>query len=230
MFDFDADSGEIFLYGVIGDDEDGLIGENSVVLALSEMKDKHVTVRINSPGGHVDTGISIFNALKRHKRGVSTAVDALAASIASYIFMAGEKRVVASNSAIMIHKPHGPFRGNAKEARAFADLLDGYESRIAPEYAARTGKSAAEVEQLLEAETWYFGNQIVDAGFADSVVGGKKYKPITNSLEKWAKVIPPVLAEQRESDEYIERFPLRMEAKRNRPLTVAEARAMMAKL
>lgn len=230
MFDFDTDSGEIFLYDEIGPEWAGLIGASSVIAALSQMKDKHVTVRINSPGGSVDEGVSIFNALKRHAKGVSTVVDALAASIVSYIFLAGESRTVAPNSAIMIHKPWGGTMGNAKDMRAYADILDGYESRIVPEYMAHSGKTESEILQLLEAETWYFGEQAVEAGLANSVVGGKKYKPVTNNLEKWAKTVPPVLAQQRESDEYLERFPLRSAAKRSRPLTVAEARAMMAKL
>ena len=62
-----------------------------------------VNVRINSPGGDVFDGLAIHNALKAHRGGVTTQVDGLAASAASYIAMAGDKVGMAESSMMMIH-------------------------------------------------------------------------------------------------------------------------------
>ena len=61
--------------------------------------------------------------------------------------------------------------GNAEELRKEADILDKYRDRMVPEYANRSSKTVAEIEELLSAETWMVGQEIIDMGFADEMEG-----------------------------------------------------------
>lgn len=167
MFSYDIEKAEIFVYDVIGDPDWGMIGAQQVIDALAKMEGKRVTVRLNTPGGSIDEGIPMFNALKRHKGGVKTVVDGLAASMGSYLILAGEERVVSPNSMLMIHNPASFAFGTAGEFRKMADVLDKYLERMMPDYVGKTGKPEDELRTLLDAETWYVGQEIIDHGFAD---------------------------------------------------------------
>jgi ATP-dependent Clp endopeptidase proteolytic subunit ClpP len=168
-FSFDTKKSEIYIYDVIGDPDWGMIGAMQVIDALKQMSGKRVTVRINTPGGSVDEGIAIYNAMKRHDGGVNTVVDGIAASMGSYLMLAGENRTATKNAMVMIHNPWSIAMGNAAEFRKEADILDKYAERMLPDYAAVTGKTVEELKPLLDAETWYVGQEIVDNGFAMSL-------------------------------------------------------------
>jgi ATP-dependent protease ClpP protease subunit len=189
MFSFDAELGEMRIYDEIGPAWWGLIDADTVIDALSKMDGKPVTVRLNTPGGSVDEGIAIYNALKRHKGGVTTMVDSLAASMGSYLLQAGERRIVASNAMVMIHDPWTIAYGNAEELRKNADVLD---------YAERSGKTEDEVKAIMAEETWYAGKEIVDAGWADEIGIESDVEPVTAGLHKMAKNAPAALFEKRE--------------------------------
>ena len=124
MFSFDVQNSEIMIYDEIGPSWWGLIDAQSVIGALAQMEGSHVTFRLNTPGGSVDEGIAIYNALKRHKGGVTTIVDSLAASMGSYLLQAGSERIVASNAMVMVHDPWSIALGNSEELRKTADVLD----------------------------------------------------------------------------------------------------------
>ena len=169
MFSANAETKEIFLYDEIGPAWWGLIDETTVINALEPMKGSRVTVRINTPGGSVDSGVAIYNALKRHPGGVDTVVDALAASMGSYIFLAGENRVIAKNARLMVHQPWTIAFGNAKELRKTADILDKYSTSLVDDYANALALSVEETNAILEEETWYTAQEAVDAGLAMSI-------------------------------------------------------------
>ena len=197
MFSFDLDSSEIYIYDEIGPARWGLIDAESVTNALSQMKGKLVTVRLNTPGGDVDEGIAIYNALTNHKGGVTTMVDSLAASMGSYLLQAGEQRIVASNAMVMIHDPWTISMGNATSLRKDADVLDKYSLRMIPHYAARSGKTDDEILQIMADESWYAGVEAVDAGFADSVdlgVNARALQPMVAGLHKVCSKMPAALA------------------------------------
>lgn len=228
MFSFDADSGEIWIYDEIGPSWWGLIDAKSVIDALGQMKGKHVTARLNTPGGSVDEGVAIYNALKSHKGGVTTIVDSLAASMGSYIAQAGERRLVASNAAYMIHDPWTIGVGNATELRKTADVLDKYRDRLVPDYAARSGKSIDEIRSLMNDETWYAGQEIVDAGFADELIDGDNVEPVVAGLRHIASKVPAALLGRELKAGERTRFPLRSAARDAiAHMTVAEARAKL---
>lgn len=124
-----------------------------------------IEVHINSPGGDAFDGITIFNALAA-RPGVTTVVDGLAASAASVIAMAGEKRLMCPGSMMMIHDALAMCMGNAADMRETAVLLDKVSDNVASVYAASTGKPAAEWRSVMVAEGWYTAQEAVDAGLA----------------------------------------------------------------
>jgi len=126
-----------------------------------------IDIHINSGGGDVFAGFAIYNMLKRHAAQKTVYVDGLAASIASVIAMAGDKIIMPENAAIMIHNGWTIMGGNKGDLRRVADELERIDGQIAQIYADRTGvKNAAE---LMDAETWMFGADAVEMGFADEV-------------------------------------------------------------
>ena len=94
---------------------------------------------------------AIYNALRDHAAKVIVHVDALAASIASLIAMAGDEIHIADNVFMMIHNPWGITIGTAADHRATADILEKLtSSALIPAYTKRTGKRAATIQRLLE--------------------------------------------------------------------------------
>jgi ATP-dependent protease ClpP protease subunit len=130
-------------------------------------------VHVNCPGGDVFEGIAIYNALLGHKGTVSVYVDGLAASAASFIAMAASpgQLVIAKTASMMIHEAFGLAIGNAADMRQMADMLDQQSGNIAGIYADRSGRPAAQWRDAMRAETWYVGQEAVDAGLADRVSG-----------------------------------------------------------
>jgi len=131
--------------------------------------DAALTLRLNSPGGSVFDAVAIYNALKRHEGPVTVSIDGIAASAASYIAMAGDEVVMPENAFLMIHDPSGLVMGTAADMRAMAEALDKIAGALVKGYAAKSGKPADDVAQLMAAETWFTAAEAVEAGFADSL-------------------------------------------------------------
>lgn len=164
-----ADGGpELYIY-----DEISWWGVNSddVRRALDEIgQAEEISVRINSPGGDAFDGVAIYNMLLDYPSTIKVTVDALAASAASVIAMAGDEVVMNSAGRMMIHDASGLCWGNPREMRQFADVLDGISQSIADVYADRCGGTVAEWRERMEAESWYGAAEAVTAGLADSAV------------------------------------------------------------
>lgn len=163
-----AKTGEIFIYDVIGSDwyGDGITGQ-SVSQALDELNGAKAIVRVNSPGGGADEGIAIYNALKRYKGGVDTYNDALAASAASIVFLAGENRYAGKGSRVMIHRALTIDIGNATQLRKTADTLETYDKSLVEIYSEyMLGKTTEEIISLMDEETWYGVEDAMTAGLA----------------------------------------------------------------
>lgn len=225
MFAFDKDSGELWIYDEIGPSWWGLIDASAVIGALKEIGDQPVTVRLNTPGGSVDEGVAIYNALKSHKAGVTTVVDSLAASMGSYILQAGSTRRVASNAMVMVHDPWSIALGNANELRKTADVLDKYAARMVPDYARRSGKTDDEIKAIMQEEGWYTGQDAVDEGFADELVDASDVEPVVAGLRHLSRKPPESLIGRQFSAGDRTRFPQREKARNKRIMTIAEAKA-----
>jgi ATP-dependent Clp endopeptidase proteolytic subunit ClpP len=124
-------------------------------------------VHINSPGGNVFEALAIYNALAQRPAWVTTVVDGLAASAASFIAQAGRLRIVAPGAMVMIHDAQGLSIGNAADMRETADLLDKASDNLAGIYATHTGRPADDWRAAMQAETWYTAQEAVEAGLAD---------------------------------------------------------------
>lgn len=134
---------------------------------LGEVSKIHVY--INSYGGEVAEGLAIYNALKRHKAKVVTYCDGFAASIASVIFMAGDKRVMSEASLLMVHNAWTCGIGNAAELRKQADDLDKITRASIEAYKAHSNLSEDEIKALLDAETWILPEEALEYGFATKI-------------------------------------------------------------
>lgn len=163
----DEQPAEILIYDVIGSwfgvDAAELVRELKAITA------SRITVRIHSPGGSVSEGIAILNALRAHPARVTTVVDGLAASAASFVAMAGDEIVMRRNAEMMIHEAWGVEVGTAEDLRAYAARLDQASANIASIYADRAGGTVQQWREAMRAETWYSDTEAVAAGLADRV-------------------------------------------------------------
>lgn len=193
MLKVDTQTGEIFVYDVIGANwyGDGITALN-MSDALKAIGDKKAILRINSPGGSADEGIAIYNLLKRHAPGVETHNDALAASAASVIFLSGQNRYAAKGSRVMIHRASSVVWGNSIALAKEASTLDVYDRSQAEIYAGYLSKTTEEVLTLLDAETWYTSEEAVMAGLATSLTETVQIKP---NVAAWFRNPPKSLAE-----------------------------------
>lgn len=127
-----------------------------------------ITVRINSGGGDMYAGVTIYQRLRELSGNVITVVDGLAASAASVIFMAGSIRRVHSGSNVMIHSAAFRLSG-AYQLAALDKVRSGliaHNQAAACIYSEVTGKPEADILAMMEAETWFPGKTAVDEGFA----------------------------------------------------------------
>tara|TARA_R100000808_G_scaffold8467_1_gene23989 strand:- start:2423 stop:3094 length:672 start_codon:yes stop_codon:yes gene_type:complete len=157
----------LYLYGSIGWDIDA----EFVRLALEE-SDGDIEVRINSGGGDVFEGQTIYSLLDdhktRHNARVIVHVDALAASIASIIAMAGDEIIMSDGALMMIHNPWTPGAGgSADELRKTADVLDKIGETLVTVYENRTGLDRETIMSLMDDETWLTASEAINLGFAD---------------------------------------------------------------
>ena len=102
---------------------------------------------------------------------VRVEVVGIAASIASIIAMAGDEIAMASNSFLMVHRSWGVTVGNEADHVEQASVLSKIDKALAGTYATRTGKAAAEMHRLMNAETWLTAREAKAGGFADEVLG-----------------------------------------------------------
>ncbi|WP_405960814.1 Clp protease ClpP [Streptomyces sp. NBC_00024] len=156
----------ISIYGDIGS---WGITAAAFVEELKAIDAPEIRLSINSPGGEVFDGLAIHSALRSHRAKVIVQVDSLAASIASVIAMAGDRIIATPHSQFMIHDAQGVSCGNPEELREYADFLDRQSDNIASVYAERAGGTKAQWRKRMQAETWYFADEAVEAGLADEV-------------------------------------------------------------
>ena len=155
-------------------DEIGAFGAGSKEFLgdLSKLAGQHIHLRINSPGGSVVEGTAIYNALRRHQGGLTVHIDAMAASMASVIAMAGSPVYIADNALLMIHNPWTVSMGESKDLRKEADLLDKLKVNLRNAYVRKTGMNETDISAMMDAETWLDAVEAVALGFADAIEEG----------------------------------------------------------
>jgi len=160
---------EVSIYDEIGF---GGVTAKAFLAELKKLSGQRVHLRINSVGGSVVEGAAIYNALRRHKGGLVVHIDALAASMASVIAMAGDETLIADNALVMIHNPWGMTMGDADELRKEADILDKLKATLVNAYVRKTGMESEQVAQMMDDETWLDATEAVALGFADAIEDG----------------------------------------------------------
>ena len=175
----------INIYGDISSDsmEEGSISSSSLANELEQL-DKNINtinVYINSYGGEVSEGIAIYNQLKRHPAKINTYCDSFACSIASVIFMAGDKRIMYDNALLMIHNAWMSISGNSSEFRKAADDLDKISKASINIYLSKINISREELEKMMDEETWITSEEALSMGFATQILTDNTNKACASS-------------------------------------------------
>tara|TARA_R110000851_G_scaffold91621_4_gene199997 strand:- start:5097 stop:5819 length:723 start_codon:yes stop_codon:yes gene_type:complete len=169
---------EIVLYGQIGDDswDDTAISATSFHKILKDLPSntKEIHLRINSPGGSVFDGITIYERLRQHSAKVVVFVDGVAASIASVIALAGDEIHIGNGAFFMIHRPMAGAHGNTSELERTIEILDKIERQMTAIYAKKTSMSTTEITQMLTGDYWIDADMALEMGFADTKTEGEE--------------------------------------------------------
>lgn len=157
----------IILSGIVGLD----ITPADVRRQLAEAKGGPVACEINSEGGSVTAGLEIYHAIKNYAGKKTARVVGIAASMASAILCAFDHVTAERASTVMLHHPSAVALGDHRDMERSAGMLRGFTALLVGIYAEKMHKSAAAVEKMLDAETWLFSQEAVDAGMVDGLVG-----------------------------------------------------------
>lgn len=160
---------EVAILGPIGNSWDGEgVTARQFIEDFRAITQQNVTLSVNSPGGSLFDGITMYTAMAGSGKNITAKVMGIAASAASIVLMAAKKITMPKNTHMMVHKAGWIAMGNADEMRATADVLDGLDASIIATYAARTGKPETEIKALLDTgDVWMSADEAVAAGFAD---------------------------------------------------------------
>ena len=165
---------KIELYGVIGlewygKSARGLLAELQAILD-DDTTDNDIELHINSGGGYVDDAVAMHNRLVDHPGNVEVHIDALAASAATIVAMAGNKIIMPHNATMMIHQPWGVGIGTSADMRKYAGRLDKTENSMLRMYAKHTKLPLSRLKQMLADETWMDAEEALELRFVDEVV------------------------------------------------------------
>ena len=161
----------VFVVGPINDMTANLVVAQLLFLE-SENPDKDISLYINSPGGSVYSGMSIYDTMQFIKPDVSTICVGMAASMGSFLLAAGAKgkRFALPNSRIMIHQPSGGSQGQATDIEIQAREILSLRSRLNQIYVKHTGQPLAVIEQAVERDKFLSPDEAKEFGLVDQVV------------------------------------------------------------
>ncbi len=161
----------IFLVGPVNDQTANVVVAQLLFLE-SENPDKDISLYINSPGGSVSAGMSIFDTMQFIKPDVSTLCMGMAASMGSFLLMAGAKgkRFALPNSRIMIHQPSGGAQGQATDIEIHAREILKTRRQLNLIYAERTGQPIEKIEADMERDFFLDPEEAKTYGLIDQVL------------------------------------------------------------
>ena len=164
----------IFLTGEVNDYVSSLICAQLLFLE-SENPNKDISFYINSPGGGVTAGLAMYDTMQYIRPKVSTVCVGQAASMGSFLLMAGEKgmRYSLPNSRIMIHQPSGGARGQATDIEIQAKEILRLRKMLNETYVKHTGQKLKVVEEAMDRDNFMSADEAKDWGLIDHVVESK---------------------------------------------------------
>mgnify|MGYP001154996077 FL=1 len=160
----------IFLTGQVEDHMANLIVAQMLFLE-AENPEKDINLYINSPGGVITAGMSIYDTMQYIKADVSTICMGQACSMGAFLLSAGAKgkRICLPNSRVMIHQPLGGYQGQATDIQIHAQEILKVKSRMNELMAQHTGKSIEEIERDTERDRFLSANEALEYGLVDKV-------------------------------------------------------------
>ena len=196
-----ADHAEVYIY-----DEIGGWGVDALTFTaeLRAITASAIDLHISSPGGVVSDGLTIYEALRQHPAVISSYVDGVAASAASFIAQAAApgRRRIAANGILLLHDAEGSMiNGTAADFADMRDLMDEMSANVAAIYAESAGGTVQEWRDRMRAGggmnlgTRFIGQAAVDAGLADEVVGNGQAQNLIVATVATATVEAPIAPE-----------------------------------
>ena len=161
----------IFVSGPVHDGMSTLISAQLLFLE-AENPSKDISMYINSPGGVVTAGLSIYDTMQYVRPRISTLVIGQAASMGALLLAGGEKgaRFSLPNSRIMVHQPSGGFRGNATDLLIHAEETHRLKHRMNEIYVEHTGRTLDEVERALDRDRFMSPQEAKEFGLIDEIL------------------------------------------------------------
>lgn len=150
-----------------------------------------VTVWINSPGGNVFAASEIYTMLRDYKGKITVKIDAIAASAASVVAMAGDIVQMSPVAMLMIHDPSTVAMGNTKDMEKAIEVLNEVKESIINAYADKSGLTHARIANLMSNETWMNAKKAVELGFADEILFAKKEESDSDPAEPAEPEVTP---------------------------------------
>lgn len=171
----------IFVHGPIHDITASLVVAQLLFLE-SENPKKEISMYINSPGGVVTSGLSIYDTMQYVRPKVSTLIVGQAASMGSLLACAGEKglRLALPNSRIMVHQPSGGFQGQATDIAIHAEETLKLKKRLNEIYAKHSGQTVKNVEKALDRDKFMSPKEALEWGHIDEIV---EHRPNTEKKD-----------------------------------------------
>lgn len=172
-----GDTAELQLFGTIQSEEDwwsdDCVTYRDFINELNGLGDKKsINVVIHSIGGDVFAANAIYSALAMNKATITGTIIGICASAATIVLMACDSRRIAKNAMLMAHNPSVSLWGSyqADDLLKLAEVTNQVKKSIVAAYMERLDKTEEEINQLMDEESWYVGQEAVDAGFCDSVI------------------------------------------------------------
>ncbi|MEK4922383.1 head maturation protease, ClpP-related [Cytobacillus sp. FSL R5-0569] len=175
---------KLTMYGDIGESwwYDSITAK-SVESTLKDITTNNIEVHINSYGGDVFDGISIYNILKNHEANVTIHIDGIAASAASIIAMSGDKIIMNTGSIMMIHEGSTYAYGTKTDITKTLNALESIDKSIADIYMTRFTGTREEIDEKIVKETWLTASEAIDAGLADKIEDEALDNEVVNELK-----------------------------------------------
>lgn len=194
MLQVDLHERLIWLDGHIGSQDDGGVDGSMMREALARLGKGGVVIDINSPGGDVFAASQIIDAMSNHRGTITTRSNALVASSGTTIFLAGERRILREDAAVLIHSPWSISVGDHRRMTETAKGLIDAENRLVRFYQKRTGASDATVAQWFDGtDHWFSAEEAAALGVTTEPVTSRRYRgsqaaASAESRQRWEKL------------------------------------------
>jgi ATP-dependent protease ClpP protease subunit len=163
---------KIAITGIIGYDTTAAIVRDF----LRDANGEAVEAEISSPGGLVSQGLEIYNLFRNYSGHTTARIVGYAMSMASYIPLSFDRVLAEDNGVFMIHNARGGVWGDHNDIIAYGNYVKGLSGVLGKQYSKTTGKTAGEIAEWMNKETFFFGQEMVDAGFVHEIIVTEKDK------------------------------------------------------